>query len=65
MRTSSLARFVMVRLLVTAVALAGLVQAASSIYDFYLVSVDGKSVALKQYDGKVLLIVNLATKTEY
>jgi len=65
MRISSLVRFVTVRLLVTAVALAGLVQAASSVFDFYLVSLDGKSVPLKQYDGKVLLIVNLATKTEY
>jgi glutathione peroxidase len=65
MRISSLACFVVVRLLMTAVALAGLVQAASSVYDFYLVSLEGKSVPLKQYDGKVLLIVNLATKTEY
>lgn len=65
MRISSLARFVTLRLLVTAVAVAGLVQAASSVYDFYLVSLEGKSVPLKQYDGKVLLIVNLATKTEY
>lgn len=55
----------MIRLLVTALALAGLVQAASSVFDFYLVSLEGKSVPLKQFDGKVLLIVNLATKTEY
>ena len=55
----------LLRLLATAVALAGLVQAASSVFDFYLVSLEGKSVPLKQYDGKVLLIVNLATKTEY
>src|SRR5271170_2529629 len=65
MRISSFACLVMVRLMVTAVALAGLVQAASSVFDFYLVSLDGKSVPLKQYDGKVLLIVNLASKTEY
>src|SRR5271165_5509068 len=65
MRISSFVRFVMIRLLMTAVALAGLVQAASSVYDFYLVSLEGKSVPLKQYDGNVLLIVNLATKTEY
>jgi glutathione peroxidase len=65
MRISYLARFVMIRLLVTALALAGLVQAASSVFDFYLVSLEGKSVPLKQFDGKVLLIVNLATKTEY
>ncbi len=65
MRISSIVRFVVVRLMVTAVAVAGLAQAASSVYDFYLVSLEGKSVPLKQYDGKVLLIVNLATKTEY
>jgi glutathione peroxidase len=51
--------------MVIAVAMAGLLQAASSVFDFYLVSLDGKSVPLKQYDGKVLLLVNLATKTEY
>jgi glutathione peroxidase len=55
----------MVRLSATAVALAGLVLVASSVFDFSLVSLDGKSVSLKQYDGKVLLIVNLATKSEY
>jgi glutathione peroxidase len=65
MQISSVVRFVMVRLLVTTVAVAGLVQAASSAFDFYLVSLEGKSVPLKQYDGKVLLIVNLATKSEY
>ncbi len=65
MRISSVVRFVMLRLLLTAVAVAGLVQAASSAFDFYLVSLEGKSVPLKQYGGKVLLIVNLATKSEY
>ena len=33
-----------------------------SIYDFTVIQGDGKSVSLKQYSGKVLLIVNTASK---
>jgi glutathione peroxidase len=65
MQISSFVRFFTVRLLVTWLAVAGLVYAAPCVFDFYLVSLDGKSVPLKQYDGKVLLVVNLATKSEY
>jgi glutathione peroxidase len=36
-----------------------------TIYDFSLVGFDGKVVSLSAYKGKVLLIVNLASKSEY
>lgn len=37
-------------------------HAMSSIYDFSATSIDGKPVALADYRGKVLLIVNTASK---
>ena len=48
-------------LLLAATALA----ASGSVYDFSLVSIDGKETPLKTYQGKVLLIVNLASQTIY
>src|SRR6266702_4771104 len=36
-----------------------------TVYDFSLVGLDGKEVALSSYKGKVLLIVNLASKSIY
>jgi glutathione peroxidase len=39
--------------------------AASSVYDFSLVSMDGTETPLKTYQGKVLLIVNLASRSIY
>ena len=35
---------------------------AQSIYDFKVKDMDGKEVSLSEYKGKVLLIVNTATK---
>ena len=35
---------------------------ATRIYDFTLHSIDGKPVALSQYQGKVLLVVNVASR---
>ncbi len=35
---------------------------ASSVYDFELNDIDGKPVSLSQYKGKVVLIVNVASK---
>jgi glutathione peroxidase len=35
---------------------------ASSIYDFSLQDIDGQPVALEQYRGKVLLVVNVASR---
>jgi glutathione peroxidase len=39
--------------------------AADSIYDISLKDIDGKSTSLKEYKGKVLLIVNVASKCGY
>ena len=35
---------------------------ATSIYDFTMKSIDGQPVSLKSYDGKVVLLVNVASK---
>ena len=36
-----------------------------SVYDFSLVDINGKTVPLASYKGKVMLIVNLASKSSY
>ena len=41
------------------------VRAADSIYDIPLKDIDGKSTSLKPYKGKVLLVVNVASKCGY
>jgi glutathione peroxidase len=38
---------------------------AKTVYDYSLVSLDGKEVSLSTYKGKVVLIVNLASKSIY
>ncbi len=50
--------------MITALILASTVLAAppSTIYDFTMKSIDGKSTPLKQYKGKVVLVVNVASK---
>jgi glutathione peroxidase len=40
-------------------------RAAESIYDISLKDIDGKSTSLKAYKGKVLLVVNVASKCGY
>jgi len=42
--------------------LAGDTPKTASIYDFIVKDIDGKDVKLSQYQGKVLLIVNVASK---
>jgi glutathione peroxidase len=42
--------------------LAGDAPKTASIYDFIVKDIDGKDIKLSQYQGKVLLIVNVASK---
>lgn len=44
---------------------ASAVVAPATIYDFNVKDIDGKPVALKTYRGKVLLVVNTASKCGY
>jgi glutathione peroxidase len=49
---------------ILALCLAGGIMSAAvrSIYDFTLKSIDGKPVSLKEYQGKVVMLVNVASK---
>jgi|ERR1035437_7941030 glutathione peroxidase len=40
----------------------GLVAQSKSIYDFTMKSIDGQQVSLRSYSGKVVLLVNVASK---
>ena len=43
----------------------GSVFAASNIYDFTLPSIDGKPMPLSDFKGKVVLLVNVASRCGY
>jgi glutathione peroxidase len=51
--------------LIMALVLMGFSSPANSIYDIPLKDIDGKDTSLKAYSGKVLLIVNVASKCGY
>jgi len=48
--------------LMVCIAGGGMSAAVKSIYDFTMKSIDGKPVSLSEYHGKVLLLVNVASK---
>lgn len=52
-------------LLAIGLALAARLSAASSVYDFTMASIDGEKTPLSTYKGKVILMVNVASKCGY
>jgi len=55
-----LRKFLLMLSVVFAAVLAG--AQANSIYDFTMKSIDGQPVSLKSYNGKVVMLVNVASK---
>jgi glutathione peroxidase len=53
------------KLVLTGVALTAALFGASNVLDFTLNSIDGKPAPLSQYHGKVVLIVNVASRCGY
>lgn len=48
--------------MITSLLAAAAIFNANSIYDFTMENIDGKPVALKEFKGKVLLVVNVASQ---
>jgi glutathione peroxidase len=61
-RTRSVRTFVALGLVMI---MAGSAFAASNIYDFTLPSIDGKPMPLADFKGKVVLLVNVASRCGY
>src|ERR1700690_798939 len=55
----------MMKLMLLGLALGAMAFAASSVYDFTLNSIDGASAPLSSFQGKVVLLVNVASKCGY
>jgi len=60
LRRIEMRKLVLTLMLTIAAAVAG--AEAHSIYDFTMKSIDGQQVSLKSYHGKVVLLVNVASK---
>jgi glutathione peroxidase len=54
-----------ITIIASALSLTSTAFAAESLYDVPLKDIDGKSTSLKPYKGKVMLIVNVASKCGY
>jgi glutathione peroxidase len=52
----------LILILMLSAACCGLAADSKSIYDFTMKSIDGQQVSLKSYSGKVVLLVNVASK---
>jgi len=61
-RNGSIRTFVVMALVII---MAGSVFAASNIYDFTLRSIDGRPMPLADFKGKVVLVVNVASRCGY
>ena len=55
----------MMKMMLLGLALGAMAFGASSVYDFTLNSIDGASTPLSSFKGKVVLLVNVASKCGY
>src|SRR3954449_13095665 len=55
----------MMKLMLLSLAIGAMAFGASSVYDFTLNSIDGSATPLSSYKGKVVLLVNVASKCGY
>src|SRR4051795_581973 len=55
----------MMKLMLLGLAMGAMAFGASSVYDFTLNSIDGASTSLSTFKGKVVLLVNVASKCGY
>ncbi len=55
-------KFLQIAALAAACLFGGITMAADTVHEFKMKSIDGKEVNLSEYKGKVLLVVNVASK---